>query len=524
MSQSDVTGSLASGGRYRATSYLVELTDAAGEIVATFDVNDISSVQRNGQTVILKRAGNADVSITASSLDDAGRLEQFLRSSLPSVTTAASANSGGGFGKFAKWGCFGVLGIFGLIVIGGVIVFLAGGDSEGESDDPVVAVATTTSDASGASTDTEDATATTAEDSAETPTVEQIATESAAAETSPTTEPTDVPDEPTSEPTDVPASTPEPEPAEASGVPGSGRSNPLPRGETGQTDEWEVQILEVIRGADAYSRLVEANQFNEPAPTGYEYVLVNLRVKYIGDSAEAQSVDSLWLRSTGDARVKYGWTSVVQPEPSLDAELFPDGEATGWTTVIAREGETNLLGVFEPLFSIDEGDEIFLALDEGANVQMLTERLAEENDLGFDRASPAPLGERVVGETWELWAIESVRGEEALARVKETNQFNEDPAPGMEYVLVHVGARNVNPDAGADSIDDFSFKLTGDAGRVYDNPSVVNPEPDFDFDVYAGGEIDGWITLQCAEGEQNLRVVYEPAFSFTAQPRYFALE
>src|SRR5690606_29920654 len=105
----------------------------------------------------------------------------------------------------------------------------------------------------------------------------------------------------------------------------------------------------------------------------------------------------------------------------------------------------------------------------------LTERLAEENDLGFDRSDPIPLGESAVGDTWEIWVIESIRGDEALAMVKEANQFNDDPAPGMEYVVVRIGVRNVKPDSGSDSFNEFAFKLTGDAGRVYDNPSVVNP-------------------------------------------------
>lgn len=285
-----------------------------------------------------------------------------------------------------------------------------------------------------------------------------------------------------------------------------------------------MQVLEVIRGEEAWARILEANQFNDPAPEGHEYILINVRIKYIGDAAEAQRVDSTWFRSTGDARVKYKWASVVEPEPALRAELFPDAEATGWVVVLARQSEGNMMAIFEPLVSFDEGDELFLALDEGANVQPLEQRLADENDLGFDRQNPVPLGVHVVGDTWELWVIEAIRGDEALQRVKEANMFNEDPAEGMEYVIVHIGARNVKPDAGSDSISWLSFKATGDAGRVYDNPTVVDPEPSLDYDVYAGGEVHGWVTVQVAAGEQNIKLVYEPLFSLTGKPRYFALE
>ena len=93
---------------------------------------------------------------------------------------------------------------------------------------------------------------------------------------------------------------------------------------------------------------------------------------------EAQSVDSFWFQSTGDARVKWGWPSVVDPSPELDAELFTGAEATGWVTVLARQGETNLMIIFEPFLSSEEGDEAFLALQENARVAPLDTRLAEE--------------------------------------------------------------------------------------------------------------------------------------------------
>jgi hypothetical protein len=284
-----------------------------------------------------------------------------------------------------------------------------------------------------------------------------------------------------------------------------------------------VQVLEVLRGEAALTRVKEANQFNEDPPVGMEYVLVSLRTKYIGTATEAQNVDFSWIHTTGDARVKWSWPSVVSPEPELRAELFPNAEATGWVTTLARQGETNMMLIFEPLISTDEGDEVFLALDQEANVQPLTDRLAPENDLGLDRNNPLPLGEHMVGDTWEIWVIESVRDEEALRRLKEANQFNEDPPAGMEYVLVHIGARNVKNDAGSDNISEFSFKLTGDAGRVYDRPSVVTPQA-LSYDVYAGGEVDGWVALLCAAGEQNLKVVYEAFLSLTNEPRYLALQ
>lgn len=403
-------------------------------------------------------------------------------------------------------GCGGLLGICVILAIIGSLI------SNNEDDEPTVAAivgqsSAVAGDESTNSTSTsEQSTPNTVADIPLTPTQERV--------------------EPTATLANEPTPTEEPEPTATaiSEQVGTGRSNPVPLGQTATTDDWEIQVLEVVRGNDAMQRLIDANQFNDAPPPGMEYVLVNVRVKYLGNETEAQGVDFSWFRATGDARVKHSWASVVEPEPELDAELFPGGEATGWTTVLARQDETNLVLIFEPLLSVVEGDELFLALTDGAQIQPLTERLAPENDLGFDRNSPVALGEHVVGDTWEIWVIESVRGDEALQRVKEANMFNEDPAPGMEYVLVHVSVRNVKADSGSDRIDEFSFKLTGDAARVYDNPIVVDPEPRFDFDIYAGGEASGWITLQAAEGEQGLKLVYEPAFSFTSKSRYMNIQ
>jgi hypothetical protein len=517
MSVPETAGNLESGGRFRATGRLLELTTPDGTVAATFDISDFTSVSRAGSVINLQRSGHGPVTINTASLDDAGRLEAALRIEAGSALVASPSGSAsprsGGARRFFLWGC---LGTIGLIVLIGIIAALAGG---GENDDDgVVAVqptdlpttaATSTEPLQNAATET-DVDSTSPANVGESPTQDDETT--TVAET-PTQEATQAPEE-----TATSVATPEPSQA------GAGRDNPIPVGSIGTTDDWEMQIIEAVRGDAAYSRLLEVNQFNEPAPEGFEYVLLNIRVKYLGSDTEAQDMNEFWFRTTGDARVKHEIPSVVDPAPELDASLFTGGEATGWGTYLARQGETNLMAVFEPFLSFEDEQELFLAIDDGATIANPGERLADENDLGFDRADPVPLGERIVGETWEVRVIESVRGEEALRRIKEENQFNEDPQPGMEYVLVHIGARNVGTESGDQSIEEFSFKLTGDAGRVYDMPSVVDPQPDFSFEVYPGGEVDGWITLTCAENEQNLKVVYEPAFSFSADPRYLSIQ
>lgn len=454
-----------------------------GETLATFDSRYFDTVQRTGQTVSVTRRGNSDINVTAASLADAEALEQVLQLAAASPTPSTAAGStpppaDSGFNNLLKWGCIGTLalvGIFSICLIIGLVFYR---DTDDEPSNIV-----------GAPTATMDA-------------------------IDPATAPRITPTP------GVPAPSPTSEPA----LPGAARDNPFPFGELVETGDWDIQVLEVVRGEDAFDMLQEANQFNDPPPAGYEYVLVNLFARYTGEANEPQEIDSFWLRSTGDARIKHPNVYPVNPEPVFDATLFNGGEVTGWTTLLALEDESNLLLAFQDWASFDEEDVIYLALEEDARVEPVASRLAEENDLGSSVDDPAPLGERVVEDMWELWVIEHVRGDAALDMVLEANQFNEEPEAGMEYVLVHVGARNVGTSPEPEQISSFAFKITGDAGRVYDSTFVVDPAPALDYELYPGGEATGWITLTIPQGEQSLRLIYEPWFSFSSDERYFALE
>jgi hypothetical protein len=516
----ETTGNLASGGSFRAASYILELLDSGGRSQATFDPATFTAVTRVGQVVTITRRGDSEITINAASLDDAGKLESALRATVPPTPvmqpgfSPAAETSGGGVKKVLLFGCLGIVGLF---VVLGIIGVLVGGGDDDDGDQAADDSRPTATQSAGA--------AITEEAADDEPTESTDADEPTAGVTESAGDSTPTEADATAPPTEaVATATSAPQPTAAPAETGKSRSNPVPFGETVASSDWEIQVLEVVRGEPAFARLLEVNQFNSPAPEGYEYVLVNTRVKYVGDETEAQDIHEFWFRTTGDARVQHDIPSAVDPEPVLDASLFTGGEASGWSTFLARQGETNLMLVFDPFLSFEDDDHLYLALEQGANIAVPTERLADENDLGFDRSDPVPVGERIVGETWEVWVIESVRGADALARIKEVNQFNEDPPAGMEYVLVHVGARNIGDDPESEVIEEYSFKMTGDAGRVYDPPSIVDPEPDFTFDVYSGGEVSGWITMMSAVDEQNLKLVYEPFLSFTAEPRYLAIQ
>ena len=519
MSQQDAYGSLAGGGTYRATPYMVQLSNPTGDVTATIDVNDLQSVSRQGNVVTLTRHDGTTIRIEAASLEDAGQLEWTVREGLS--TDAAMEDQDR---RPWLWGLVAVLGLAVLIL--GILALVDDDDGDdGSDDDQVGAVLTPTPDSDEAGGDEEAPTATPLPE-------EPKATPGEAPGEEPEPEPTDTPGatEPPSDATATavgvePTATTEPQATTTPADDGSGRDSPVPFGNVGQTRGWQVQVLDVVRGDDALEQLEEADPEIEPPPEGYEYVLANMRVLYTGSVPLPIPVNAEWFRSTGEFRIKHPRPDDVDaPDPALDATISSGDEASGWVVLLAREDEPNLLGIFGPPLPIPGLDELFLALEDGARIERIPERLAEPNDLGLDRAAPVAFGESIVGDTWEIRVVEIRRGEGVYELVAGADPDNLPPESGMEFVLVRVGARNVKPDSGAGVINGDSFTLLSDSGTEYTRADVVDPHPAFDFEVYPGGEVEGWITFEVANGDLNLTLVYKPPLSLTADPRYLALE
>ena len=122
--QPEVQGTLADGGSFRATSYLVEIRDPAGLTALTVDAKDIREVRRDGTVLTLKRAKGGDLRLAMTNLDDAGRTEALLRAPAPNVLVI---KKGGGVRRFMMIGCGGLIG---LLVLAGVIGAAAGGSKQ----------------------------------------------------------------------------------------------------------------------------------------------------------------------------------------------------------------------------------------------------------------------------------------------------------------------------------------------------------------------------------------------------------
>jgi hypothetical protein len=333
------------------------------------------------------------------------------------------------------------------------------------------------------------------------------------------------------QPTNIPepTNTPKPTPIPPSPTPlpiGLSRSNPYPKSELVNAPNWDIQVLDIVRGDAAWQAIQSANQFNDPAPEGMEYLLVKIHAKCAYADSDTHTIGGSDFDVTGDRLIKYSQAYAVEPDPGLDAELYKDGETEGWVSFTVGQGEGNLILIFDELANWDSDRYRFIALDDGASI-VVPQDLAgiAATDLGKDRNSPAPFGETIITENWKVNILEVVRGDDAWSMAQAANQFNDPPADGMEYVAFKVHVQNIGTEDKAEQIDGSYFSTTGSANVVYDNPYVVDPEPALDAYLYPGGETEGWVVLQVAKDETGIMVIFEPLFSFTnAEKRFMSLE
>lgn len=128
------------------------------------------------------------------------------------------------------------------------------------------------------------------------------------------------------------------------------RTDPVPLG-TAHTfryakgdDDWTItmQISESLRGDEAWQALKAANQFNDPAPTGKEYVLVRLSAKVDEasdpDQAVAFHLAGFDLYSADSVQYTAFWT-VVTPSPKFDGRVYQGGTLDGYLAFLVNQSD-----------------------------------------------------------------------------------------------------------------------------------------------------------------------------------------
>ncbi|MCH8565435.1 hypothetical protein LTH96_06835 [Nesterenkonia sp. LB17] len=120
----------------------------------------------------------------------------------------------------------------------------------------------------------------------------------------------------------------EPEAAGTDGDEGT-RDNPLPLGESVSHEDWEVTINSVSPNAD--DAIAAENEFNDPAPEGQSYMLVNMTATYLGDDSDSpmMAAELAYVTGTGETISDYDFAVVAPDAFDSLVELYNGGSETG---------------------------------------------------------------------------------------------------------------------------------------------------------------------------------------------------
>lgn len=143
---------------------------------------------------------------------------------------------------------------------------------------------------------------------------------------------------------------------EASADAGS-RDNPLPLGETVEHADWSVTINSFTSNAD--EEVAAANQFNDPAPEGSTYALINADATYHGGESEmvmiGVSVD--YVTASGETIDSADSMATAPDALDISAELFEGGTESGNIVLAVPEDAEGLIRVRLGMF--DQQDTFF---------------------------------------------------------------------------------------------------------------------------------------------------------------------
>lgn len=103
----------------------------------------------------------------------------------------------------------------------------------------------------------------------------------------------------------------------------------------------EMSVTDIIRGDLAWDMISNANMFNDPPDEGYEYILAKVYIKLL-DMADDQALDVngvVDISLISGEGSEYDYTTVVCPDPELDATLYKGASNEGWAAFMVKKDD-----------------------------------------------------------------------------------------------------------------------------------------------------------------------------------------
>ena len=145
------------------------------------------------------------------------------------------------------------------------------------------------------------------------------------------------------------------EPTEATDKVGT-RKNPAKVGDTitveidsyAGTGTLEITLSEVVSGDEAWTMIVNENQFNDAPGEGNEYILAKFDVTFVTDKSSDDTPLEVRERNFKYSTTDYSiqdLPSLVTPD-GLDLTLYEGASGSGWVALVAKEGESSPYAVY----------------------------------------------------------------------------------------------------------------------------------------------------------------------------------
>lgn len=106
--------------------------------------------------------------------------------------------------------------------------------------------------------------------------------------------------------------------------------------------KFDLTVLDVIRGDGAYQQLKTMNEFNEPAPEGYEWVLAKTKVKLTESETEdlAFHIDGIMnFKMVSESGDIFSDEIIGTTEPDFSFEMYVGNEKEGFISGLVKTGE-----------------------------------------------------------------------------------------------------------------------------------------------------------------------------------------
>ena len=276
---------------------------------------------------------------------------------------------------------------------------------------------------------------------------------------------------------------------------GGTRDAPVPVGQVADIGgDWRLQVLDVI--PDAAAMMAANDEFFQPPPAGFTYMLVKVALGYFGtEDPKVGFEPDLEVLGNSSVTLDDFCLSTVPDEVDFFNYVFSGGVVIGNACYIAPVGEAGSFVMYGKGDFFDEEGEYLELGTPAAAMQPMAALVGPQGGAESTpaRLTPAPLGTiTAVGPDWQVTVTRAAR--DITAEVLAENEFNDPPPAGFHYVGVDMtftysgagGASPANVSIGAVASDNVQHD--GYCG-------IVPGEIDLYTELFAGGSASGTMCL-----------------------------